>query len=326
MKLLRKSMLFCLGLILAASLSLGACANTPDAASTTQEMVTLKIAVLPVLDALPMFVAQQDGLFEANGVKVELIPVAAAGERDQVIASGQADGMINELLSTAVANQNQIQLQVVRYARTATAQDALFRIIAAGKSEINTVEDLRGVEIGISQGTIIEYWTHRLLQAEGFSPDDIQTIAVPKIPDRMSLLGTGELKAAVLPDPLSSLAVQQGGRLVLDDTRHPEYSYSTIAFRKAVIDEHPQAIRAFLAAIEAATQKINTNPSQYTTLLKDQNIVPAPLLQTFKIPKFVTAGVPNEDQWMDMLQWAIDQGLITKGVVYNDTVTAEFLP
>jgi len=325
MKNLRKYSLFILVIITAGSLLLSSCAKSPETAPSS-EVVTLKIALIPVLDALPILVADQEGLFEANGVKVELIPVAAAGERDQVIASGQADGMINELLSTAVSNQDQIQLQVVRYARTATAQDALFRIIAAGKSGIQTVADLKGVEIGISQGTIIEYWTHRLLLAEGFTPEDIKTIAVPKIPDRMSLLGTGELKAAVLPDPLSSLAIQQGGRLVLDDTGHPEYSYSTIAFSKAVIDKHPMAIRAFLSAVEAAVQKINTNPTQFTEILKNQNIVPAPLLESFQLPKFVTAGVPSQDQWQDMLEWATAQGLIKKDVKYEDTVTAEFLP
>jgi hypothetical protein len=45
---------------------------------------------------------------------------------------------------------------------------------------------------------------------------------------RMSLLGSGELPAATLPDPLSLLAEQQGAVVVLDDTSHPEISYSTL--------------------------------------------------------------------------------------------------
>ena len=106
-----------------------------------------------------------------------------------------------------------------------------------------------GVGVGISEGTVIEYLTDRLLEAEGFSADEIQGVAVPKIPDRMALLGTGELSAAMLPEPLSSLAELQGARVILDDTRHPEYSFSVISFRKAVIDENPQAISGFLAAL-----------------------------------------------------------------------------
>ncbi len=308
------------------SIIISACAQKPASSGVETAQVTLRVAVLPVLDALPMFVAQHEGLFEEQGIKVELVPVAAAPERDQLIASGQVDGMINEALSTAFSNREQTQLQVVRYARAATSEAALFSILAAGDSDIQSVEALRGVEIGISEGTIIAYLTDRLLQAEGLSKNDIQTVAVPKISDRMSLLGTGELNAAMLPEPLSSLAIQQGARLIIDDSLHPEYSFSTITFRKTVIDQHPQAIRAFLVAIEKATELINQNPTQYNLLLSEQNIVPPPLLESFIVPKFVTAGVPSEAQWNDMLEWAKEKGLLFQDVSYKESVTSEFLP
>ncbi len=67
-----------------------------------------------------MYVAQKEGLFEKHKLKVELIPVASAPERDQVFAAAQVDGMINEALVTALINKDQVHAQVVRYARTAT--------------------------------------------------------------------------------------------------------------------------------------------------------------------------------------------------------------
>jgi NitT/TauT family transport system substrate-binding protein len=165
-----------------------------------------------------------------------------------------------------------------------------------------------------------------LLQSEGFSAEDIQTIAVPKIPDRVNLLSTGELQAATLPEPAVSLALQQGARLIVDDTQHPEYSFSTISFRKAVIDQMPEAIKGFLAAIEEATAMINADPAKYNTLLVEQKIVPPPLAETFKVPTFVTAGVPTQAQWDDTLAWAKENGLLSEDVAYTDSVNAGFLP
>jgi NitT/TauT family transport system substrate-binding protein len=217
-------------------------------------------------------------------------------------------------------------VQIVRYARAATPEAALFSILASGKSGIDSLEKLKGVEIGISQGTVIDYLTDRLLQAEGFAQSDIQTIAVPKIPDRLNLLGSGELKAATLPEPAASLAVQQGARSILDDTKHPEYSYSTIAFRKAVIDQNAETIRGFLAAIEEATAMINADPAKYGGLLVEQKVVPPPLAGTFQVPAFVTAGVPTQAQWDDMLAWAKEKGLLSKDVSYAESVNASFLP
>lgn len=306
-------------LVILFSLGLSACA--PAA-----KPITLKVAVLPVIDALPMYVAQQEGLFDKNKVSVEFVPVASAPERDQLIAAGQADGMINEALSTALFNKDEVRVQIVRYARAATADTALFSILASGKSQIDSPEMLKGVEIGISEGTVIDYLTDRLLQAEGFAPGEIKTIAVPRIPDRLNLLGSGELQAATLPEPAVSLALQQGARLIVDDTLRPEYSFSTITFRKAVLDQSPEAVRGFLKAIEEATALINANPAQYGQVLVDQKVVPQPLAGSFQVPIFVTASVPTEAQWEDMLAWAKENGLLSQDVAYTGSVNASFLP
>jgi NitT/TauT family transport system substrate-binding protein len=294
----------------------------PPAAGT----VTLKLAVIPVIDTLPMFVAQADGLYAKHGVTVELVPVASAPERDQLLQAGQADGTLNETLSVMFFNKDKIQMQAVRYGHMASEGSGHFFILVSGKSGISNVSNLKGIEIGISQGTIIEYVTDRLLAAYGFASAENKYLAVPKISDRMSLLASGELKAAVLPDPLAALAVQQGSKIILDDTSNPKLGASVISFRKEVIDQHPEAIKAFLAAIEEAVGLINSNPSKYSGLLAEKKIVPPPLLKSYVIPKFPTKGVPSEAEWNDVLAWAKAKNLLTVDVAYKDSVNSSFLP
>jgi NitT/TauT family transport system substrate-binding protein len=315
-----KSSLILIGLLLL----LSAC--TPQAPAPAIETATLKIAVLPIIDTLPMYVAQQEGLFVRHGVNVEFIPVASAPERDQILAAKQADGTINETLAVMLFNKESVQMQVVRYALRPTAGHGHFFILASGQSGITSVEGLKGVEIGVSQGTVIEYVTERLLQAEGFSAEEIQTMAVPKIPDRMALLASGELQAGVMPDPLASLVVGQGGVIVANDSAHPEYGFSVISFRKEVIDENPQAVKAFLAAIEEATAMVNAEPANYRDVLSDQNLVPAPLLDAYQPPVFPLAGVPTEAEWMDALSWLRAKGMLDRDVSYTDSVNASLLP
>lgn len=296
------------------------------ACGSPAEPATLKIAVLPIIDTLPMYVAQQEGLFAKHGVSVEFVPVASAPERDQILAAGQADGTINETLAVMAFNKASIQMQVVRYALRPTGGHGHFFIIASGKSGITDVDGLKGVEIGVSQGTVIEYVTERILQAEGFSSDEIKTIAVPKIPDRMALLASGELKAGVMPDPLASLVVAQGGVIVADDSTYPEYGFSVISFRKAVIDENPKAVEGFLAAIEEATALVNADPAKYKNLLSEQNLVPAPLLDVYLPPVYPLAGVPTESEWQDGLKWLKEKGMLDVDVSYADSVNASLLP
>jgi NitT/TauT family transport system substrate-binding protein len=317
----RKGWVGLFALLIVLSVSLTACQ-----AADKDAITTLRIARIPVLDTLPLYVAQQEGLFEKHGVQVEIIPVASAPERDQLIASGQADGMINEVLSTMFANKETIQMQSVRYARTATSSAPVFRILAAKDSGITTLDQVKGVQVGVSDGTIIAYLTERLLQAEGFMKDEIQTTSVPSITDRMALLSSGQLKAAMLPDPLSTLAVQQGAEVILEDSSHPEYSFSTLTFRKAFLDANPTTVKNFLAAWEEAVQLINADGSRWTDLLSEQNLVPAQLLENFVVPPFVTASVPSEAQFNDMLAWAQEKGLLDQDVRYTDCVDGQYLP
>jgi NitT/TauT family transport system substrate-binding protein len=309
-------------LIILFGILLSACAPGTSPSQT----ITLKIAVIPVIDTLPMFVAQVEGLFNENNVKVELIPVASAPERDQILQAGKADGTLNETLAVMFFNKEKIQMQAVRYGLMAEQGSGHFFILASDKSGITDVNGLKGIEIGVSQGTIIDYVTTRLLESQGFSATDIKTISVPKIPDRMSLLASGNLKAAVMPDPFASLAVQQGARIILDDTSNPKLGASVISFRKEVIDANPQVIKGFLTAIEAAITMINNDPSKYSNLLTENKIVPQPLIGKYVIPKFPTKGVPSQAEWNDVLAWAKSKNLLNTDVAYADSVNPTFLP
>jgi NitT/TauT family transport system substrate-binding protein len=287
---------------------------------------TVRVAVLPILDALPMYVADAQGYFEAEGVQVQFIPVSSAAERDQLMQSEQADAMINDLVSTMLYNKDQTQIQIVDFARVATADFPQYRVLAAKDSGIETIEDLKGVDIGVSEGTVIEYTTDRLLENAGFAPDEIKTLAVPKIPDRMALLNSGELKAANLPDPLASLAIQQGAKVIVDDSSDPPIGNSVISFRSAYIKDHPDAVRGFLAAVQKASTDINADKAQWSDLLTEKSLVPAPLIGTYKIPDFPDGSVPTQAQFEDVLAWTHDKRLVEADVSYTDSVTADYLP
>jgi NitT/TauT family transport system substrate-binding protein len=291
-----------------------------------QEPTTLKMAVLPILDNLPMYVADEQGYFADENLTVEFIPVNSAAERDQVIQAGRADGMINEILSTLFYNKDKPEITIVRYARVATPDYPQFRILASADSGITSVQDIIGQDIGISVGTIIEYTTDRLLQAEGLSSEDINTVSVPGIPDRMALLNSSELPAANLPDPLASLAMQGGATVVIDDSSYPEYGHSVISFRNEVVEENPEAIKRFLAAVEKAVADINADKDQFSGLLAERNLVPQPLLGSYEVPDFPTASVPPTSQWDDVLDWALSKGYIEGDVEYSSSVDDSYLP
>jgi len=130
-----------------------------------------------------MYVAQQEGLFEKYNLDVQLVPVSSGPERDQLVAANQIDGMINEVLTTILNNRTNKNVVIVRFARAATADTALFSIVASAKSGITGVDQLKGVKIGVSEGTVIAYLTDRMLQGKkGLLRMILSRWSVPKIP------------------------------------------------------------------------------------------------------------------------------------------------
>ena len=302
--------------------------NTPQ--EITEDLpeaeTALRIAVLPILDAFPLYVAQEQGYFADQNLTIELVPVNSGPERDQLMQAGQIDAMINELVSVLFYNQTETKVVVVRFARTATVDSPVFSILAAAGSGIESPADLAGVEIGVSEGTVIDYMTDRVLQNAGLSAEEIVKIAIPRIPDRLALLQSGELAAATLPDPVAALAVLNGATLIIDDSSLPEVGTSVFSFSADTLAKKPEAVAGFLTALEQAVEDLNSDPSQFDALLADLGLVPVPLQATFELPPYVTASVPSEAQWQDALTWALDGGLIENSPSYADSVTSEYLP
>jgi NitT/TauT family transport system substrate-binding protein len=295
-------------------------------AQATPEVVTIRVAVLPVLDTLPLYVAQAEGFFSREGVKVELVPVNAAPERDQLMQSGQIDAMLNEIVSVLLFNKDTPRIVALRFARIATETSPVFRIVASAESGISTVADLRAVPIGISEGTVIEYTTDRMLENAGLSSEQISKLAVPKIPDRLNLLASGQLKAANLPDPAASLAILNGAVPIIDDSTYPEIGHSVLSFSRDFVSAHPEAVRSFLRAVEQAVLAINRDKQAWNGLLIEQNLVPTPLIDRYELPDYPLAGVPSQAQFADVLAWTQEKGLISTEITYDSSVDGSYLP
>ena len=306
-------------LLIFASLA-SACTSKPPT-----DKVTIRIVLLPILDTVPLYLAQEAGYYVAEGVSVEFIPVGSAAERDQVMAAGRADGMINDLVSVVLYNRQAITVQVVRFMRIASRDVPLYRVVAAPKAGITTVAGLAGVPIGISQGSIIDYVTDQLLQSEGLAPDQIKTIAVPKIPERMALLSSGELKAATLPEPFATLAIQNGAVVITDDRAHPEFGNSVISFHKSFLDQHSTAVQGFLRAVEKAIQDIYASPEKGRPILTKYNLVPSALAASYPAPVFPASSLPTQAQFDAVAQWAVAKGLVEQVVPYAGSVVDKFL-
>ncbi|WP_175469484.1 ABC transporter substrate-binding protein [Desulfoluna spongiiphila] len=294
------------------------CITGPTAHGGTQP--TLRIALLPIPDVLPVFVAEEKGYFKEAGIRVETIPVGSALERDQLMQAGRIDAMVNEISGTASFNRDKVRMKIVAVARAPKGDSPLFRILSSPGSGITTPAQLAGVPIAVSKNTVIEYLTDRLLGEKGLSQDEIIKKSVPVLPERMQLLLSGQIEAATLPDPLAFAAMKAGAHVVMDDTRAPLYSASVLSVSADTLTRHEQAVDAFVNAWMKAAQDLNADPESFRPLMLKKIRVPKNVRQTFAIPPFPVDTVPSAEQWDDVMAWMTAKGLLKSPIAYDTSV------
>jgi NitT/TauT family transport system substrate-binding protein len=292
----------------------------------TREEPKLKLALIPVLDTIPIFIAQQNGYFAEQGIQVETIPVKSPQERDVLVQTGQVDGVLTDLQSVGLLNKDAVKLKAVYTSRRPFPDAPLFRILAGPKTNISKPADLKGVQIGISSNTIMDYLTDRMLAAEGLKPEEIAKIEIGQIPVRFEQLMNGNIQAAALPDPLAQGAIAGGARLVVDDSRYANFSQSVLTFTADTLKNKPGTVKKFLVAWEKAVKDLNADPDKYRGVLIEQGRVPQSIQDSYKMPPFPGRGVPSEDEVKDVVAWLKAKGLIGRDIPYTDMVDPSFLP
>lgn len=300
-------------------------ACTASTTPTPTPPVLMRIGVLPITDVVPFYVAEQQGYFLKQGLNIELVPAASAAERDQMMAAEQIDGQVSDLVATVLFNAKAPKLKIVRIAMAPAPQSPNFWIVTPKDSIIKSVQDLKGKEIAISQNSVIEYVTQRMLEREGLAFTDIKTTSVPAIPTRLQLVQQNQVAAATLPDPFASLAILGGARVLVDDTKYPEYSMSVITFRNDVLAKRPGDVKKFLVAYDQAVADIRATPAQFRNILIEKGRVPDQLKDKYQFPVFPNPGVPTPAQWDDVVKWALERKLITTPVSYESAVDTGFV-
>lgn len=300
-----------LALILIMSAGLLAACNGQEA----KQDAPIKFGVLPIIDNLPFWVAEERGYFADEGVDVELVPFDSAMERDSAISAQQVDGALGDILALAALNGGGVPAKAVAVGQGVTPEEGRFALLSAPGSGITRPEQVKNVEVAVSLNSIIEYVTDKLLLSQGFTGEEIKKTAIPKIPARLEALLSGQVQAAVLPDPPAAIAELNGANLVLDDTVE-NISQTIIYFRQDTLENKQEEVKALMKAYTRAVEDIQNEPGAFNHILTEKARVPQDLLdQPGKTGLEIVFSAPEllaEKDIREVVQWMQKHDLLEK--------------
>lgn len=253
----------------ALTFGLAACADAdaaPDlaAAAESGELISLTIAE-PVhgVGYLPLYAAQDLGLFEDAGLEVEVTTLTGGGHVNATLA-GETFGFIGGPESGAVANVKGADLVTIAnvvnrgnvYFVAATGEEP-----AEGESMADFLEGktIAGGRYGGTPNAILRH----VLVEEGLDPEtDVTLLEIEDSSAIPSAIQAGQAQVAVVAEPQLGLGIQQGlwGEPIINplDLLGP-YAYSSIVVPRETVEEQPDVVQAFVTALEQGQERIETD-------------------------------------------------------------------
>ena len=290
-------------------------------AATSKSADTLRFGVLPVVDTLPLWVGVAEGYFAKENIDLEMVAFQSALERDAALQAKQLDGYFGDLPNTILLIQSGQKIGIATTAFHTHPEHRMFALVTAPGSEIADLAQLKGHEVAISRATVIEYLLDRFLAAQNLPEDWVVKQEIKKMPIRVQMLLAGQVPAALLPEPLATLAETKGGKVLMDD-RDLGTALTVLALNREKLAARPDLTRRFLSAYAKAVAAINDDPQKYKPVLTAKTRIPKPVENQYQIPRFPDVQLPSAEDVAAAQAWLARRGM-QKGQLAYDAVVLD---
>jgi NitT/TauT family transport system substrate-binding protein len=283
-----------------ALLAAGCASADGSAAPSGLEKTNLVVAAVPAADSAGVYIAQQEGLFAAEGLHVTI----EAATSSETVIQQQLAGKIDV---SAGAYPSYIQENAEHHAD--------FEILAAGSimqprnqmimvtngSPIRTIQDLKGKTIAINApDNILQMLVSALLKSNGISPKLVHFVWNIPFPVMTQVLQQHEdmlpgpfhgrhVDAVSLPEPFVTGAEESiGAQPLADEDAGAAQSLPVSGFvvTKTWAQKYPRTAAAFLKALEQAQRIADTNPKAVEKAVEKYSGVTPTEAAVMAVPSF----------------------------------------
>lgn len=213
--------------------------ETDSTASTNVGAVRLGFSAWP--GWFPWQVAQDQGIFIANNVPVELKWFDGYLESINTLTAGQIDANSQTLGDTVSSLAGGADQVIVLVNDNSTGNDKV--IVREG---INSIADLKGKKVAAEEGTVDHFLLLLGLRKAGISPQDLQFVPL-ETGKAAAAFVAGQVDAAAVFAPFTTQALKRPGSKELFSSKDfPGAISDHLVFTRKFVNEHPEQVQAIV--------------------------------------------------------------------------------
>ncbi len=282
-----------------------------------KEQKKLTLGVMADVGAVPFLIAQEQKLYEKHNIDVDIQVFRSALDRDAALQSGALDGVMADMLTIFFYQNAGVDVKMT----SQTFGDYI--MVSAPGSTKESFLSTEKIEIGLSSNTVIEFATEQIASQLGFD-QKLTKVAIPQMPVRLQLLGSGEITGATLPDPLAAAAMMSGAKI--GSTSELNLYPGIFIMNGRALRDKTDAIKNMYLAYNDAVDYLNkTELNVYFPLLEEQLGFPGPLQNTYKMPIYEKAVAPDASTFDVTRDWLLERELIQDIATYDAVSDLSFI-
>jgi NitT/TauT family transport system substrate-binding protein len=278
------------------------------------------------------FAGQAQGIYEAEGINIEIRPPSAGQLNESIIATGREHFGVTNVDSFTKARANGLPVRAIMMDQP----DMPFAVITLESSGISAPEHMQGKRIGLFQSTGAGM-IRPFLEAGGLTDADVTLVNIARGTENQ-LLASGEVDAII--------GFSYGQALTLEDRGIPVNvmplkdfgvtTYGTVIYTNdMLIEQNPELVQRFVAATvkalewtadnkrDAVAEVIKVSPDRDLDLETRKLEI---IYGIYNSPDYADAfGVMTADKWASTIDFYIETGEFDSRPDENEIFTNDFI-
>jgi len=213
-----------------------------------------------------LLVARDQGYFAQHGLNVTFIESPSATVAMQNLLDRKHDfGYVNEY----TLSDPQLYNKSVRAFGTLAESDTN-SVVARRDRGINKIPDLEGKRIGVSKGSIGEYFMDRFFILNGLSSGNVTIMYLPPA-ELVNAIVNGDIDAAFSFEPnVYQMQQKMGGNAVVWSVNLGQHAHFSLICNEITLQEHPEIAEGILASVLEAETYVKSHPEEAKKIAQKQ--------------------------------------------------------
>lgn len=305
---------------------MASCTSKQEAMLSSEEeaqldSLALRIAVMPVMDCLPIYYAQRTGLMKEMNLNACVKTYVAQMDIDTTLRKKHTDVAYSDLIRAVQLMPNVSNLHAFM-----AGQERLTLIAQKGK-RVKKENQLKEKMIAMCRLSVTDYWCDAFIDSLKMNDENAYRPQVNDVQLRADMLRTNLIDAGIYTDPYTTWMLGMGHHKI-EQTKEQDPQMTTWLLRSdsTLSKEKEKQIQLFIRVFNQAIENINQGllTDSIKAILRDTYKVPAIVADSLILPKYNRAKAPKQEDLTRATNWLQTRKRLPQKINTEDLITTEY--